>query len=110
CEHLHLWQAASCLARPSDYGIPSRWRSGTGMIATICLIGTDRANPGACGKPARWTAITSPSALKSGLPDDPPIVMPSNWMTSSVAREMMPADIDVRTTDERSRANPEPAG
>src|SRR2546422_6767789 len=73
------------------------------MIATICLIGTDRANPGACGKPARWTAITSPSALKSGLPDDPPIVMPSNWMTSSVAREMMPADIDVRTTDERDR-------
>src|SRR2546426_9335890 len=69
------------------------------MIATICLIGTDRPNPGACGKPARWTAITSPSALKSGLPDDPPIVMPSNWMTSSVAREMMPADIDVRTTD-----------
>jgi len=28
-------------------------------------------------------------------------------MTSSVAREMMPAVIEVRTTEDRSRANPE---
>jgi len=38
------------------------------------------------------------------------MVIPSNWITSSVAREMMLAVIEVRTTDERSRAKPAPAG
>ena len=66
-----------------------------------CLMGTDSAKPGACGSPARWIEVTSPLALKTGLPDDPPIVIPSNWITSSVTREMMPAVIDVRTTAER---------
>src|SRR5207253_1073532 len=57
---------------------PSRCFNSVGNNGTTCLIGTDSANPGACGNPARWIAITAPLALKSGLPDEPPIVIPSN--------------------------------
>ena len=38
------------------------------------------------------------------------MVIPSNCITSSVSREMIPAVIEVRTTADRNRANPIPAG
>src|SRR5256885_15807527 len=54
-------------------------------------------------RPSR-TEITSPSALKTELPDDPPVVIPSNWIRSAVTRDRIPAVIDVRTMEVRSRA------
>src|SRR5437016_14101880 len=67
------------------------------------FTGTDSAKPRPCFKPARCTEITSPSALKTGLPDDPPVVIPSNWIRSAVTRDRIPAVIDVRTMEVLSR-------
>src|SRR5512134_1158779 len=91
-------------------GSLSCWRRAGGNRGTAYRTGTDSAKPGPWRNPARCTETTSPFELTTGLPEEPPVVMPSNWIRSAVTRDRIPAVIEVRMTLARSRAKPEPAG
>ena len=63
-------------------------------------MGMEKDNPAFPAIPWKWTATTSPLALKIGLPLDPLTEKPSNWMRSDATLLKMPALIDVRMIGE----------